>query len=282
MDGVIADFVGGSLRVIGKTIPFSDIRWDYYGQIGMTEKEFWTEINKHGPEFWSGLESFDWTKDLVSLVSEKPWSILSTPSDHPQCQSGKIQWLQDKFGADFRNYVFTKNKQLLAKPGTVLIDDNDGNCARFKAAGGEAILFPQPWNENRGLIDVDPVDYVFKRLGEIASGTKVALRANSGKPQLGELLCFGHGLSAVSRVLEQGGKKYAHRNWMKGGKPDGEYIDSALRHLMAIQGGELHDQETGCLHESHVAWNMLAMTRLNRTKEQAEVQPNLIDGTLKT
>jgi hypothetical protein len=107
-----------------------------------------------------------------------------------------------------------------------------------------------------------------------------ALRNNKGKPCIGEVLCFSHALFALARVLEQGGKEYSYRNWLKGGKPDSEYIDSASRHLVAFQSGKEYDEKTGCLHLAHAVWNLLALIRLNRTEAATEVQPNRIDGTL--
>tara|TARA_R110000787_G_scaffold72080_1_gene160550 strand:- start:488 stop:943 length:456 start_codon:yes stop_codon:yes gene_type:complete len=90
-----------------------------------------------------------------------------------------------------------------------------------------------------------------------------ALRYNDDKPELSELLQFGNGLEALAKVMSQGGVKYEHRNWLRGGKPDQEYMDSAMRHLLSIAGGEHYDSDTGCTHAAHVAWNMLAMLRLN-------------------
>jgi len=92
-----------------------------------------------------------------------------------------------------------------------------------------------------------------------------ALRYNEDKPELSEILQFDNGLEALAKVMSQGGVKYAHRNWLKGGKPDQEYMDSAMRHLLSIAGGEHYDADTGCTHAAHVAWNMLAMLRLNYT-----------------
>jgi len=97
--------------------------------------------------------------------------------------------------------------------------------------------------------------------------TDVALRHNTGKPKLGELLFFDNALVALVAVMEQGAVKYARHNWMKGGKPDDEYIDSAMRHMLHHQLGETHDDDTGCLHLAHAAWNLLACLTLNYATE---------------
>ena len=90
-----------------------------------------------------------------------------------------------------------------------------------------------------------------------------ALRYNQGKPQLSFVLGFRKALGALARVFEQGAIKYERDNWKKGGKPDAEYIDSALRHMAALADGELYDPDTGCLHAAHVMWNMGALLELN-------------------
>lgn len=90
-----------------------------------------------------------------------------------------------------------------------------------------------------------------------------ALRYNEGKAELAEILQFDNALEALAKVMSQGGVKYEHRNWLKGGKPDAEYLNSAMRHLLSFEQGEFYDQDTGCAHIAHVAWNMLALLRLN-------------------
>ena len=56
----------------------------------------------------------------------------------------------------------------------------------------------------------------------------------------------------VSRVYEDGAKKYAARNWEKG-QPLSQYIKSAENHLAKLKMG-LRDEP----HASQVIWNMMA------------------------
>jgi len=90
-----------------------------------------------------------------------------------------------------------------------------------------------------------------------------ALRDNSDKPRLSEVFKFGAGLKALARVMSQGALKYDEDNWLKGGKPDNEYLDAASRHLECYINGEFYDQDVGTAHLAHVAWNALACLRLN-------------------
>jgi len=91
----------------------------------------------------------------------------------------------------------------------------------------------------------------------------VAARYNSGKPELSYLLDFPKAVVSLARVCEYGANKYARDNWKKGGKPDAEYVDAALRHLLKYWNGERVDKESGCLHVAHAVWNMMALIELN-------------------
>jgi len=90
-----------------------------------------------------------------------------------------------------------------------------------------------------------------------------ALRANQGKPLLSFILDFPKALTAFCRVKEVGGIKYKIDNWKAGGKPDREYLDAALRHMLAFKGGKQFSGDTGCHHLAHAAWNLFALLELN-------------------
>ena len=92
--------------------------------------------------------------------------------------------------------------------------------------------------------------------------TDNADRDNAGKPELSYLLSLPRALLALTRVFEQGAIKYERDNWLKGGKPDEEYLDSALRHIFANET-ETYDADTGCLHIAHAVWNLCALIELN-------------------
>jgi len=61
-------------------------------------------------------------------------------------------------------------------------------------------------------------------------------------------------LDELAKWLELGAKKYADRNWEKGGIPISRYYDSALRHLVkSIMG--MTDEN----HEAAVIFNIMAI-----------------------
>ena len=96
-----------------------------------------------------------------------------------------------------------------------------------------------------------------------------AKRYNEGKAPLAQVLWFKRGLEQLAWHMEAGRIKYTDvdgvPNFMLGGKPDEEYTDAAMRHLMAFVNGEEIDAETGTEHLSAVVWNVFALQTLNRS-----------------
>jgi hypothetical protein len=85
--------------------------------------------------------------------------------------------------------------------------------------------------------------------------TDRGMKYDEGKARMW-LLPF-ESLHEVARVLTFGAKKYAAHSWQT--VPDGEerYTNAMLRHMVAIQAGEVYDPESGLLHWAHVACNAL-------------------------
>lgn len=118
---------------------------------------------------------------------------------------------------------------------------------------------PHPWDGQ-----TKPPNASESTVSDVEPGPPpVALRDNSDKAQLGLVFDFERGLEMLVKVMEQGGIKYSPRNWLLGGKPDDEYINSAMRHMQAFATGEFYDKDLGTAHIANAAWNMLALLRLN-------------------
>lgn len=97
-----------------------------------------------------------------------------------------------------------------------------------------------------------------------------ALRDNKGKPSMHYILTMPNTVTALTAVLDQGEEKYAYLNHMKGGKPDREYWDAGMRHLLKAaryilshNTDDLYDEESGCLHVAHAIWNFSMLIELN-------------------
>ena len=89
-----------------------------------------------------------------------------------------------------------------------------------------------------------------------------ALRYNTGKPDISQIDKFGSALDKLASVMSQGAIKYEDDNWLLGGKPVEEYLQSARRHHRAFVNGEIYDPDSGNHHLAHAAWNYLAALRL--------------------
>ena len=92
---------------------------------------------------------------------------------------------------------------------------------------------------------------------------QVAARHNEGKTEFSYILDWPRAMAALTWVCAFGARKYKRKQWKLGGKPDEEYLDSAMRHIFAHVNGERTDPESGCLHIAHAAWNLLSLLELN-------------------
>ncbi len=174
MDGVLTDFIGSVLRLQQQAHLLSN--WpkghrDVHSLMGISKSAFWRIVDSQGSDFWATLPEFEWSKQLVAMVRQyAPMTILTSPSMSPSCLEGKVRWLYNYFTVDqgklFTDFMIGHNKELLAAPGRVLIDDTERKVTSFQDAGGMAILFPQPWNANFAI--ADRLGYVRAQLGLLA------------------------------------------------------------------------------------------------------------------
>lgn len=79
--------------------------------------------------------------------------------------------------------------------------------------------------------------------------TAAGVKHDGGKPDW-TLFPFS-AAEQIVRVLEFGAKKYARDNWQKVPDAEQRYLAAALRHLIAHQGGEVNDPESGLPHLAH-------------------------------
>jgi len=73
-------------------------------------------------------------------------------------------------------------------------------------------------------------------------------------------------LAPCVEVLMFGKKKYARDNWKKGMNTS-SIIDSLIRHLAAIQSGEVLDPESGLSHLGHLQANCLFLGNKNNLQD---------------
>lgn len=146
IDGVLADFVVGANRLFGKD-GYVPTKWNYFTEWGMTESDFWGDIEREGADFWGKLPKTQECDRILALVESlfprESICLLSA------CASaGRKEWI-GKHLPDYRDrYLLGPAKQFVARPNVVLVDDADHNVNAFSQHGGHAILVPRPWNRN--------------------------------------------------------------------------------------------------------------------------------------
>lgn len=149
MDGVLVDFVSGSLRYHGKHLPMSEVRWEFPKQVGFSgtwAAEFWDKLDF---DFWANLEWTPEGRDLLWVVEQKFGDnviLMTSPCDTPGSVEGKIAWIKNNLPKYRRKFMVGPAKHLTAGPGKVLVDDHEGNTDKFVEHGGRAVLVPRPWN----------------------------------------------------------------------------------------------------------------------------------------
>lgn len=89
------------------------------------------------------------------------------------------------------------------------------------------------------------------------------MKFDGDKPRM-DLLVSGcpNALEAIAGVLTFGAKKYAAHSWQTVPNADERYLAAQLRHITAVQKGEVNDPESGLHHLAHAACNALFILEL--------------------
>ncbi len=171
MDGVCVDFIGAALRVQGYDAEQLLRHWreeqpgSLYPEalMGVPAMEFFTHEHLSNSDFWAGLVPYPWFDHLYEELNRLGHVVfLTAPTGQPGCVSGKHEWLINRFGSDFADFIFTRHKNRLAHGNACLVDDMPFNIAPFAKRNGHGVLFPQIWNELSHI--EDPVSYVIGEL----------------------------------------------------------------------------------------------------------------------
>jgi 5'(3')-deoxyribonucleotidase len=177
MDGVVADFLNPAAAAVGLNLDLVPRgKWDVFAEAGYDLGEVWGKIDNY--EFWRSLPIVPKAQTFVALLQEHFMSVtfLTSCSMSADCSKAKMEWLRQYFGPKVKAILCNgyASKALCAKPANVLIDDCDRNVDAFRAAGGQAILVPRPWNtdylggtQRMAGTSYDTVDYnvILNRLG---------------------------------------------------------------------------------------------------------------------
>jgi 5'(3')-deoxyribonucleotidase len=136
MDGVIADLVPEVLKFHGIT----DYSHWPKGEYDMT-KVFGPGIFEIPAMLYETLQPSAQCFKLLELCGKGAYLCSSAI---PGTEVSKRLWLK-KYNI-MNKVIFIRDKELLAGPERLLIDDCDENCTKWTKAGGVATVWKQHWN----------------------------------------------------------------------------------------------------------------------------------------
>jgi 5'(3')-deoxyribonucleotidase len=149
LDGIFADYLTPSLQLWGfdpEAYPANC--WNVWEALGIAKSDYIGDIDRQ-PDFWRQIKPYDWCDALAGFFDDIGirWSIVTSPwlFRHPTLHSDKVAWVRKYIGSHIKCHIID-DKELLAKPGRLLIDDSDLNVSKFVESGGRAVLFPRRWN----------------------------------------------------------------------------------------------------------------------------------------
>jgi len=155
LDGVLVDFDRGFIALPNN-------------KEGLTPKEYeakhgkdsiWPMIDALGESFWTNLQWMKDGRELWDYIKQYDPIILSAPSRHPGCFTGKSKWVKQHLGIDQdpvtdpnnfsaeTRFILANHKHDYVKPAEdllkkhpVLIDDFSKKLEKWTKAGGTGIL----------------------------------------------------------------------------------------------------------------------------------------------
>jgi len=131
MDGVLVDFESGYEKLTGI---------DLKGEYRPGGEDFWKPIEQAGVGFWASLKWMPDGKQLWSYIKPYTPELLSAPSRSESSKIGKYVWVKNNLPGTKLILRYASQKQELATPESILIDDRQVNIDQWEAAGGIGIL----------------------------------------------------------------------------------------------------------------------------------------------
>ena len=158
-DGVLADFIGGVLRV-GHQISgvrrskSSITEWDFIRNVVRTDREY-VELHHRiiGSGFCASLRPISGAVDAVRLLQQfaDVYVVTAPHLDSSTWVNERLQWLALHFGVPPSNVILASTKSLI--DGDVFVDDHEGHVTAWQAErpAKKAILFAAPFNKDSEL-----------------------------------------------------------------------------------------------------------------------------------
>ena len=135
MDGVLTDFDKRFKSLNPEHLSAAQ----YQAKNGV--EKFWDFIDVDNKiKFWVGMEWMPDGKELWDYIKDKQPTLLSAPSRNPASRLGKRLWVKNNIPGTKLILKPAPEKQELAQPNAILIDDKEDNIQQWKDAGGIGIL----------------------------------------------------------------------------------------------------------------------------------------------
>ena len=155
LDGVLVDFDRGFIDLPKNTEKLTPKQYEK----AHGKDAIWPMIDELGESFWENLQWMKDGRELWDYLKRYDPIILSSPSKHPGCFTGKAKWVKRNLGIDQDPVTdpanFTENTRFilanhkhqyvepakrLLKKEPVLVDDFDRKLEKWTKAGGIGIM----------------------------------------------------------------------------------------------------------------------------------------------
>ncbi len=157
MDGVISRFVEHALAqhvLLKGKIKREQCVWNFWELADVTETQFWSHV---GYAFWRTIPVSEDGMNLIRMLLDPANDfadavrIATSPylKSHHGCCEAKSEWIRQHIPQLEHRTHFSTAKWDLSHSHSILVDDNDENCAKFRKKGGQAIVIPRPWNSRK-------------------------------------------------------------------------------------------------------------------------------------
>ena len=150
VDGVVADFVGHTLSILGDRAPVrSSLRiWGVTDQFSDEDAQL-CHLRWRAPGWCRTMPVLPWSYnavDRLSLRANVLWATAPLPNA-PHWVAERTAWLVQHFAADPKSIFFVEDKSLV--PGDIMVDDKPENVDKWATAhpNGTALLWDAPYNE---------------------------------------------------------------------------------------------------------------------------------------
>lgn len=159
VDGVLANITTAFIKHFDMPYTEDDITdYEMLARCCGGKETMWDMLDD--PSFHDLIEPYPWANQIMELATEysREIPIIATAAIFRD----REKWLERYF-PNFPN-SFGRHKFLLIKGRTLLIDDYTKYCDKFASKGGEALLFPRPWNCRYENIWKNPMEHTRETL----------------------------------------------------------------------------------------------------------------------